>query len=134
MPKAAIRLIFAPGRLPGAGAVFRSPASAGLAEHMSADDGTPSAAQVEAAAGGRATHPREPHTGGTAGRMNRLAKGGKSPEEITKELYMIALCREPTAGELAAATRHLKAGKDLRAAVEDLGWVLINSKEFLFRH
>jgi hypothetical protein len=68
------------------------------------------------------------------GRMNRLAKGCKSPEEITKELYMIALCREPTAGELAAATRHLKAGKDLRAAVEDLGWVLINSKEFLFRH
>ena len=72
MPKAAIRLIFAPGRLPGAGAVFRSPASAGLAEHMSADDGTPSAAQVEAAAGGRATHPREPHTGGTAGRLNWL--------------------------------------------------------------
>jgi len=72
VPKAAIRLIFAPGRLPGAGAVFRSPASAGLAEHMSADDGTPSAAQVEAAAGGRATHPREPHTGGTAGRLNWL--------------------------------------------------------------
>jgi vacuolar iron transporter family protein len=39
---------------------------------MSADDGTPSAAQVEAAAGGRATHPREPHTGSTAGRLNWL--------------------------------------------------------------
>ena len=32
----------------------------------------PSAAQVQAAAGGRATHPREPHTGGTAGRLNWL--------------------------------------------------------------
>jgi len=33
---------------------------------------TPSAAQVQAAAGRQATHSREPHTGGTAGRMNRL--------------------------------------------------------------
>src|SRR6202035_3638740 len=32
----------------------------------------PSAAQVEAAASGRATHPREPHAGGTAGRLNWL--------------------------------------------------------------
>jgi VIT1/CCC1 family predicted Fe2+/Mn2+ transporter len=39
---------------------------------MSADDMMPSANQVQAAAGGQATHSREPHTGGTAGRMNRL--------------------------------------------------------------
>ena len=39
---------------------------------MSADDGMPSAAQVEAAEGGRATHPREPHAGGLAGRLNWL--------------------------------------------------------------
>jgi vacuolar iron transporter family protein len=39
---------------------------------MSADDMMPSAAQVQAAAGGRATHSREPHTGGAAGRLNRL--------------------------------------------------------------
>lgn len=32
----------------------------------------PSAAQVQAAAGGRPTHPREPHAGGTAGRLNWL--------------------------------------------------------------
>jgi len=39
---------------------------------MSADDIMPSAAQVEAAEEGRATHPREPHSGGTAGRLNWL--------------------------------------------------------------
>ena len=39
---------------------------------MSADDDMPSAAQVEAAEGGRATHPREPHAGGIAGRLNWL--------------------------------------------------------------
>lgn len=39
---------------------------------MSADDDLPSAAQVAAAGGGRATHPREPHSGGMAGRLNWL--------------------------------------------------------------
>jgi vacuolar iron transporter family protein len=39
---------------------------------MSADKGIPSAAQVEAAEGGRATHPWEPHAGGIAGRLNWL--------------------------------------------------------------
>jgi vacuolar iron transporter family protein len=39
---------------------------------MSADDDMPSDAQVKAAAEGRATHPQEPHAGGTAGRLNWL--------------------------------------------------------------
>jgi hypothetical protein len=69
-----------------------------------------------------------------AGRMAELAKSQKSPEDITRELYVVALAREPNATELAAATKHLSAASDRRQAVEDLGWVLINSKEFLFRH
>jgi hypothetical protein len=68
------------------------------------------------------------------GRMARLAKSGKSPEEITKELYQVALSRDPNASEVAASVKHLNATADKRQAVEDLGWVLINSKEFLFRH
>jgi hypothetical protein len=68
------------------------------------------------------------------GRMAQLAKSGKTPEEVTKALYLVALSREPNSSEVAAAVKHLKAGKDFRLAVEDLGWVLINSKEFLFRH
>ena len=39
---------------------------------MNADDDMPSAAQVEAAEGGRATHLREPHAGGIASRLNWL--------------------------------------------------------------
>src|SRR5580693_9494817 len=42
---------------------------------MSADDMMPSDAQVQAAAEGRATHPAEPHSGGTAGRLNWLRAG-----------------------------------------------------------
>jgi vacuolar iron transporter family protein len=42
---------------------------------MSADEVTPTAAQVEAAESGRATHPGEPHSGNTAGRLNWLRAG-----------------------------------------------------------
>ncbi len=68
------------------------------------------------------------------GRMGQLAKSGKSPQEITRELYLVALSREPSASELEAAVKHLSGSKDRRQGIEDLGWVLINSKEFLFRH
>ena len=62
------------------------------------------------------------------GRMAQLAKSGMPPEQITRELYMVALSRDPTPTELTAAQRHLTAAKDFRQAVEDLGWVLINSE------
>jgi hypothetical protein len=68
------------------------------------------------------------------GRMARLAASPRTPEEITRELYLVALAREPNATEMTAAVKHLASAKDRRQAVEDLGWVLINSKEFLFRH
>ena len=68
------------------------------------------------------------------GRMAQLAKSDKTPEQITRELYLVALSREPNATEVSAAVKHLTAATDRRQAVEDLGWVLINSKEFLFRH
>ena len=68
------------------------------------------------------------------GRMAALAKGSLPPEAITRELYIVTLGRDPNSTELAAAVKHLAGAKDRRQAVEDLGWVLINSKEFLFRH
>ena len=58
----------------------------------------------------------------------------RPPRRSPQELYLAALARDPNATELAAAVKHLTAAKDRRQAVEDLGWVLINSKEFLFRH
>ncbi len=68
------------------------------------------------------------------GRMAKLAASNLPPEAVSKELYLLALSREPNATELAAAIKHFKSTPDRRQAVEDLGWVLINSKEFLFRH
>ena len=58
----------------------------------------------------------------------------KPPEMIVKDLYLAALSRDPSEAEVKAAAKHIKDAKDRRQAVEDIGWVLINSKEFLFRH
>lgn len=68
------------------------------------------------------------------GRMAVLAASGKNPEAIVKDLYVAALSREPSEAEVKAASKHITDAKDKRQAVEDIGWVLINSKEFLFRH
>ena len=88
---------------------------------MSADDGTPSAAQVEAAAGGRATHSREPHSGGTAGRLNWLRAAvlpllaillppATARVTVTFAAVLIAL------GLAGALSAHL-GGSDIRRAV-----------------
>jgi hypothetical protein len=69
-----------------------------------------------------------------AGRMAAFAKSEASPAQITKDLYLLALTREPSEQEVAIASKHITDAKDRRQAIEDLGWVLINSKEFLFRH
>lgn len=68
------------------------------------------------------------------GRMAALAASTKPPEVIVKDLYIAALSRDPSEAEVKAAAKHIKDAKDRRQAVEDIGWVLINSKEFLFRH
>jgi hypothetical protein len=68
------------------------------------------------------------------GRVAKLVAANAAPEQIVNELYLVALAREPNASEMAAATDHLNRAPNRREAAEDLGWVLINSKEFLFRH
>lgn len=68
------------------------------------------------------------------GRMHLLADSEKPAAEIIDELYAVALSRPPTDIEKEAAVAHIDSAEDRRQAVEDLGWVLINSKEFLFRH
>jgi hypothetical protein len=56
-------------------------------------------------------------------------------DEIVKQLYLSALCREPTAKELTSLTAMLKeaaAESSRREAVEDLVWGVLTSREFVF--
>ena len=69
------------------------------------------------------------------GRMAQLAKSDASrPRRSPASSTWSPSPASRTRPRSAAAVKHLDAAKDRRQAVEDLGWVLINSKEFLFRH
>jgi hypothetical protein len=68
------------------------------------------------------------------GRIHKMISAKKTDEEIITTLYLAALCRSPVAGEMAAANRHIGASADRKLALEDVGWAILNSKEFLFQH
>ena len=52
----------------------------------------------------------------------------KTPEAQVTSLYLSYLSRKPTGKELISATKSLQGG----LALTDLGWVLANTREFLF--
>jgi len=67
-------------------------------------------------------------------RLARLLASDRAPAEMVTELYLAAYARPPSAAELETAAGYLTKAKDRRAALEDLTWGLINTKEFLLRH
>ena len=76
------------------------------------------------------------------GLVDRLIKANKTNADILDELYWTTFGRAPTAKERAANLQIIEraanaAPKDSgsrRRALEDMLWVLVNSKEFLFNH
>src|SRR5262249_18025169 len=66
------------------------------------------------------------------GRVETLAKAKKSLAEITEELYLVTLSRPPRADEIAKAREWILAAPTQKEGVQDLLWVLLNSREFLF--
>ena len=67
-------------------------------------------------------------------RIAKLMKAGESDEQIVTTLYLAALARRPAEEELAASKRHISGSSDRKQALEDVGWAILNSKEFLFQH
>jgi hypothetical protein len=70
----------------------------------------------------------------TNNRFKKLAAAGKSDEEIVRELYLAALCRQPGEAEIKAALAHIAAQPERIQALEDVCWAILNAKEFLFQH
>ncbi len=68
------------------------------------------------------------------GRVNKLLTEGKSNEEIIRLLYLAAVSREPNPTEMQASLAHIANNENRRFALEDIGWAIMNSKEFLFQH
>jgi hypothetical protein len=65
--------------------------------------------------------------------QTEAAKGNSS--NIIKNIYITILSRYPTKAESDIAEKYFQGeGITRKAAVEDLAWALINTKEFLYRH
>ncbi|HEX5483610.1 MAG TPA: DUF1549 domain-containing protein [Terriglobia bacterium] len=76
--------------------------------------------------------------------LDRLVKAGDSDPQIVKYLYLAAFSRYPTTTELNTLVGHLRAAETQkvkgeqesprRAALADLTWAMLTSKEFVFEH
>ena len=63
-----------------------------------------------------------------------MAAEGSSSRDAVDEMYLSFYSRPPTATERENAIRYFEKAKSRREAIEDLGWSLMNSYEFLFNH
>ena len=68
------------------------------------------------------------------GTVGRLLKEKKPTADVVAELYLMTVCRPPSADELHDAAALIDGAKKKQPVVEDLLWTLLNSKEFLFNH
>lgn len=70
----------------------------------------------------------------TGGVVKRLLEAKSTPPQIVAELYLRILSRKPTDDETKAIAVQLADATNRRAALEDVFWALLNSREFLFNH
>jgi len=69
-------------------------------------------------------------------RLNRMIRRARRDKRaLIRQLYLTILSRVPMQTEMAAAEKYFKTPKlGQKQAATDLAWVLVNSKEFLYRH
>jgi hypothetical protein len=70
-------------------------------------------------------------------RVDQLLATCKSDTELTNDIYLVALSRQPTPAERTAISKVLAASSapdQKRPAVEDIFWSVMSSREFLFNH
>jgi len=68
------------------------------------------------------------------GHALRLGRSSASTEEVIDELYLTVLSRYPTIAEKQRLLVHFEESGNRIESTEDLMWVLMNSREFVFNH
>jgi Protein of unknown function (DUF1553)/Protein of unknown function (DUF1549) len=68
------------------------------------------------------------------GLVAKLVKAKKTTPEVVEELYLTAYARRPTKTELQKAIAYVGKQENRQQGLEDVLWVIVNSKEFMFNH
>jgi hypothetical protein len=68
------------------------------------------------------------------GRIESMLKAKKTNQQIVEDLYLSTLSRLPESEEVERAERWIREAPTPREGLQDLLWVLLNSREFLFNH
>jgi hypothetical protein len=68
------------------------------------------------------------------GRIETLYKKQTPLPEVVEELYLATVSRVPTTKEMEKSMAWLKSAPSPKEGAQDLLWVLLNSREFLFNH
>ncbi len=69
-----------------------------------------------------------------SGRMDKAITAEAPVEQAVEDLYTAALSRSPLPEEMTQLTTYVNNAPDRRAALEDVYWSVLNSKEFVFNH
>jgi hypothetical protein len=72
--------------------------------------------------------------GAATGRVEKLLKAKTPLTQVVEELYLVTLSRLPRAQEMERALYWIGRAPNQREGVQDLLWVLMNSREFMFNY
>jgi hypothetical protein len=68
------------------------------------------------------------------GLVAKLVQAKKPTPMAVEELYLTAYARRPTKAELGKAVAYVEKQQDRQQGLQDVLWVILNSKEFMFNH
>lgn len=71
---------------------------------------------------------------GQGGVVKQMLDEEKAPAEAVRSLYVRCLSRQPTADEESKLVAMVDGAENKQAALEDIFWALLNSREFIFNH
>jgi hypothetical protein len=66
--------------------------------------------------------------------VGKMLAAGKTPDEVLNEIYLRCLARQPNEQERQLLAQELATAGEPKAALEDVFWAVLNSREFVFNH